>query len=58
MEVRHEEHRLATILSADVVGYSSLMGEGEAGAHDAVLEHQVPEPERVEQRIGGHRRGP
>jgi class 3 adenylate cyclase len=30
-EGRHTERRLAAILSADVCGYSSMMGEDEAG---------------------------
>ena len=32
--------RLAAILAADVVGYSRLMGEGEAGTARAVREHR------------------
>ncbi len=32
--------RLAAILAADVVGYSRLMGEEEAGAAKAVQEHR------------------
>ena len=31
MEPRHEERRLTTILSADVVGYSRLMAADESG---------------------------
>jgi class 3 adenylate cyclase len=34
--------RLAAILAADVVGYSRLMGEGEAGTARAVREHRSP----------------
>ena len=33
------ERRLTTILAADVVGYSRLMGEDEAGALAALLAH-------------------
>jgi adenylate cyclase len=32
--------RLAAILAADVVGYSRLMGEDEAGIAKAVREHR------------------
>ena len=32
--------RLAAILAADVVGYSRLMGEDEAGTAQAVREHR------------------
>ncbi len=34
------ERRLAAILSADVVGYSRLMGEDEAGTLDALRAHR------------------
>ncbi len=34
------ERRLAAILSADVVGYSRLMGEDEAGTLDALKAHR------------------
>src|SRR5208282_1484400 len=37
---RHPERKLAAILAADVVGYSSLMGEDEAGTARAVREHR------------------
>jgi TolB-like protein len=36
----HVERRLAAILAADVVGYSRLMGEDEAGTARAVREHR------------------
>ena len=32
--------RLAAVLAADVVGYSRLMGEDEAGTAKAVREHR------------------
>ena len=35
-----ENRRLAAILAADVVGYSRLMGEDEAGTARAVREHR------------------
>jgi class 3 adenylate cyclase len=35
-----ENRRLATILAADVVGYSRLMGEDEAGTALSVREHR------------------
>jgi class 3 adenylate cyclase len=35
-----ETRRLAAILAADVVGYSRLMGEDEAGTAKAVREHR------------------
>ena len=35
-----ETRRLAAILAADVVGYSRLMGEDEAGTARAVREHR------------------
>ena len=34
------ERRLAAILAADVVGYSRLMGEDEAGTHEALMAHR------------------
>ncbi len=34
------ERRLAAILAADVVGYSRLMGEDEAGTLDALRAHR------------------
>ena len=36
-----ETRRLAAILAADVVGYSKLMGEDEAGTARAVREHRA-----------------
>ena len=39
MGPQHEERRLTTILAADVVGYSRLMGEDEAGALAALKTH-------------------
>ncbi len=35
------ERRLAAILAADVVGYSRLMGENEAGTLAALKDHQA-----------------
>ena len=35
-----ETRKLAAILAADVVGYSRLMGEDEAGTAKAVREHR------------------
>ena len=35
-----ETRKLAAILAADVVGYSRLMGEDEAGTARAVREHR------------------
>ena len=40
MEPWHEERRLTTILSADVVGYSRLMGEDEAGTLAVLKKHR------------------
>ena len=40
METQHDERRLTTILSADVVGYSRLMGEDEAGTLAALRNHR------------------
>ncbi len=37
MEISSMHHRLAAILTADVVGYSGLMSEDEAGTLDRVL---------------------
>jgi TolB-like protein len=40
MKLPPEERRLTTILAADVVGYSRLMGEDEAGTLDALKQHR------------------
>jgi adenylate cyclase len=40
VEQQGEERRLTTILSADVVGYSRLMGEDEAGTLAALKKHR------------------
>ena len=40
MEPQREERRLTTILSADVAGYSRLMGEDEAGTLRALKTHR------------------
>ncbi len=42
------ERRLTTILATDVVGYSRLMGEDEAGTLAALKRHckELPEPKR------------
>ncbi len=40
MEPQREERRLTTILAADVVGYSRLMGEDEAGTLGALKAHR------------------
>lgn len=44
------ERRLAAILAADVVGYSRLMGQDEAGTHQAlkVLRAEVLDPKIAE----------
>ena len=42
--------RLAAILAVDVVGYSRLMGEGEAGTARAVREHRESSPSDKVQR--------
>ena len=39
-DLAHERRRLAAILAADVVGYSRLMGEDEAGTARSVREHR------------------
>jgi adenylate cyclase len=38
--------RLAAILAADIVGYSRLMGENEAGTVQALREHRAAPPTR------------
>ncbi len=38
--MRSENRKLAAILAADVVGYSRLMGEDEAGTARAVRDHR------------------
>ncbi len=40
MGPQHEERRLTTILDTDVVGYSRLMGEDEAGTLAALKAHR------------------
>jgi len=46
------ERRLAAILAADVVGYSRLMGEDEAGTLASLKEHQV---QLIDPAIAKHR---
>ena len=46
------ERRLAAILAADVVGYSRLMGEDEAGTLNALRAHRK---ELIEPKIGEHK---
>src|SRR5262245_19880045 len=46
------ERRLAAILAADVVGYSRIMGAGEAATLAALKAHRG---ERVEAKIAEHR---
>ncbi len=41
MESQDVERRLTTVLAADVVGYSRLMGEDEAGTHLALKDHRA-----------------
>ena len=50
MEPRHEERRLTTILSADVVGYSRLMAADEAGTFARLKAHrkELLEPKTAE----------
>ncbi len=50
MEPQHEERRLTTILSADVVGYSRLMGADEAGTFAQLKSHrkELLEPKTAE----------
>ncbi len=50
MEPQHEEQRLATILAADVVGYSRLMAADEAGTLAQLKIHRkdLLEPETAE----------
>lgn len=52
MEPRDEERRLTTILSADVVGYSRLMGVDEAGTLAALKAHrrELIEPKAAQYR--------
>lgn len=52
MEPRDEERRLTTILSADVVGYSRLMGADEAGTLAALKAHrrELIEPKAAQYR--------
>ncbi len=45
------QRRLAAILAADVVGYSRLMGEDEAGTLDALRAHRE---ELIEPKIAEH----
>ncbi len=40
MDPQDVERKLTTILSADVIGYSRLMGEDEAGTLDALRAHR------------------
>jgi hypothetical protein len=44
MTERRINRRLATILAADVVGYSRLMGADEAGTLAALKQHRNPRP--------------
>jgi adenylate cyclase len=53
MEDRRAVRRLAAILVADVVGYSRLMGEDEAGALAALNRHREHEFDPVVARHGG-----
>ena len=51
MALSKTERRLAAILCADVVGYSRLMGEDEAGTLAALKTHRK---EIVDPRIAAH----
>ena len=46
------ERKLAAILAADVVGYSRLMGEDEAGTHARLKAHRK---EFIEPLVAEHR---
>ena len=46
------ERRLAAILSADVVGYSRLMGADEVQLTLAERNAEIPEDRRIEFRVG------
>jgi adenylate cyclase len=48
-----EQRRLAAIISADVVGYSQLMGRDESGTHARLREHRRKRFEPVLARHGG-----
>ena len=50
MEPHDVERRLTTILSADIVGYSRLMGEDEAGTLAALKAHlkELVEPKAAQ----------
>ena len=53
MEPQHEERRLTTILSADVIGYIRLMVDGEAGTLAALKTyHNEPFGSKVAQYRG------
>jgi class 3 adenylate cyclase len=51
---KNTSRKLAAILAADVVGYSRLMGEGEAGTLDALRAHRE---ELIEPKIAEHEGG-
>ena len=55
MEPQHEERRLTTILSADVVGYSRLMAADESGTLAQLQAHrkELFEPKTAEYRGRG-----
>ncbi len=48
------ERKLTTILAADVVGYSRLMGEDEAGTLDALKTHRKELLDPKAAQYGGH----
>ena len=51
-----EQRRLAAIVSADVVGYSQLIGSDEAGTLARLREHRKECLEPALARYGGRRR--
>jgi len=51
--VAREQRKLAAILSADVVGYSSLMGRDESGTLARLREHRIERLEPALARYGG-----
>ena len=52
----NETRKLAALLAADVVGYSRLMGEDEAGTARAVREHRQAAAPIVPDSAGGSSR--
>ena len=53
MKSENEERRLTTILAADVVGFSRLMGADESGTLSALKAHRKELIEPKSQQYGG-----